>query len=403
MYEVLDKDTIKSEILPYLSVAKRGYVTKSDLVEVIQCILYKLKTGCQWHMLPVSAIFTGRVLSYKSVYAHFRKWSRNGEWKKVWGMMLSRHRSFLDMSSVDLDGSHTTTLRGGECCGYQGRKKRTTTNAIYVTDRQGIPLAMSTPVSGSHNDLHCISEVLQGLFAGIEDSGLSVSGLFLNADAGFDSAQFRRDCHRQEVFPNVAFNKRRGMRRDDELLDELLYKERYSIERTNAWMDSYRSVLNRFDTTQTSWEGWNYIAFILIFLKKIRKREKSRWLHSINTSNKKKVRRRFFTKGEEHTNLLQIGLDVNATFDKDLFQNLIKVIKVGECFNLFFITNNQDNLKLSYSDILPHIVILDEYLVLKELHLSKNIFTPSFFYNSCSIIIPLEKFYQYIKKDLTEE
>ena len=28
MYEVLDKDTIKSEILPHLSVAKRGYVSK---------------------------------------------------------------------------------------------------------------------------------------------------------------------------------------------------------------------------------------------------------------------------------------------------------------------------------------------------------------------------------------
>ena len=41
MYEVLDKDTIKSEILPCLSVAKRGYVTKSDLTEVIQSNLYK--------------------------------------------------------------------------------------------------------------------------------------------------------------------------------------------------------------------------------------------------------------------------------------------------------------------------------------------------------------------------
>ena len=262
--------------MPHLSVAKRGYVTKSDQVEVIQCILYKLKTGCQWHMLPVSAIFTGRVLSYKSVYAHFRKWSRNGEWKKVWGMILSRHRSFLDMSSVDLDGSHTTTLRGGECCGYQGRKKRTTTNAIYVADRQGIPLAiprlfrvLTTTFTASPRYFRACSQIFK-------DSGLSVSGLFLNAGAGFDSAQFRRDCHRQEVFPNVAFNKRRGMPRDDELLDELLYKERYSIERTNAWMDSYRSVLNRFDTTQTSWEGWNYIAFILIFPKKIRKREKSR-------------------------------------------------------------------------------------------------------------------------------
>ncbi len=120
---------------------------------------------------------------------------------------------------------------------------------------------------------------LQNLFAWIKDSGSSVSGLFLNADAGFDSAQFRWDCQQQEAFPNVAFNKRRGMRRDDELLDELLYKERYSSERTNAWMNSYRSVLNRFDTTQTCCEGWNYIAFMMIFLKKTRKREKSRRLH----------------------------------------------------------------------------------------------------------------------------
>ena len=44
MYEVLDKDTTKFEILPHLSVAKHVYVTKSDLSEVIRCIPYKLKT-----------------------------------------------------------------------------------------------------------------------------------------------------------------------------------------------------------------------------------------------------------------------------------------------------------------------------------------------------------------------
>ena len=43
--EVLDKDTIKSEILPHLSVAKRSYVTKSYLAEAIQYILYRLKNG----------------------------------------------------------------------------------------------------------------------------------------------------------------------------------------------------------------------------------------------------------------------------------------------------------------------------------------------------------------------
>ena len=276
MYEVLDKDTIKSEILPHLSVAKRGYVSKSDLVEVIQCILYKLKTGCQWHMLPVSSFFTRRVLHDKTVYGHFRKWSRNGEWEKVWGIILHRYRFFLDMSGVELDGSHTTALRGGECCGYQGRKKGKTTNAIYITDCQGIPLAMSTPVSGSHNDVYNISEVLSELFSGLNSSALPVSGLFLNADAGFDTEQFRRGCHEHKVFPNVAFNKRRGKQGEEEFLDELLYKQRYCIERTNAWMDSYRNVLNRFDTTLSSWKAWNYIAFILILLKKTRKGEKSR-------------------------------------------------------------------------------------------------------------------------------
>ena len=49
------------------------------------------------------------------------------------------------------------------------------------------------------------------------------------------------------------------------------YNERYKIERTNAWMDSFRSLLNRFDTTVASWLGFNYLAFIVIALKKFNK------------------------------------------------------------------------------------------------------------------------------------
>ena len=91
------------------------------------------------------------------------------------------------MSSIDLDGSHTTALHGGECQSYQGRKKRKTTNAIYVTDRQGIPLAMSTPVAGSRNDLYNISEVVKEVFSQLAKSDVSIDGLFLNADAGYDA------------------------------------------------------------------------------------------------------------------------------------------------------------------------------------------------------------------------
>ena len=48
MYEELDKDTMKYEILPHLSVAKRGQVSNRGRAEVIPCGFHKLKTACRW-------------------------------------------------------------------------------------------------------------------------------------------------------------------------------------------------------------------------------------------------------------------------------------------------------------------------------------------------------------------
>ncbi len=273
MYAVLDKVTIKSEILPYLSTAKRGYETKSCLIEIINAILYKLKTGCQWEFLPVEALFTHTVLSYGAVFYHYNKWRKAGEWKELWLTLLDKHRREFDMSSIDLDGSHTTTLRGGEECGYQGRKKRTTTNALYLTDRQGLPIMMSAPKSGEHNDIHDIESVMENIFSDLERANVKVAGLFINADAGFDCDVLRELLERKEVVANICISKRRSDT-DGIFVDDELYAQRYSIERTNAWMDNYRTILNRFDTTASSWESWNYLAFAVLLLKKISRKQK---------------------------------------------------------------------------------------------------------------------------------
>ena len=68
-----------------------------------------------------------------------------------------------------------------------------------------------------------------------------------------------------------VFNKRNGDTDRDEYFVQLLYSERYKIERTNAWMDSFRSLLNGFDTTIASWLGFNYLALIIIALKRFNK------------------------------------------------------------------------------------------------------------------------------------
>jgi hypothetical protein len=61
----------------------------------------------------------------------------------MWEALLEINKAQLDMSSVQLDGSHTPAWRGGEQVTYQGRKKRKTTNMLFLTDSQGIPLACS--------------------------------------------------------------------------------------------------------------------------------------------------------------------------------------------------------------------------------------------------------------------
>jgi len=275
MYTVLSKDTIEMEIVALIPKSKRGFAPTVPLVEIVNAILYKLKTGVQWNQLPVKALFEQKVLTWNSVYYHYRKWCLSDTLKHSWINFLNRHKQELDLSSVDLDGSHTPAIRGGKAVDYQGRKKRKTTNALYLTDRQGLPLAMSEPVSGNHNDLHDIEVQFEVVTATLEQADISVEGLFLNADAGFDSKNFRDSCDKKEINANVCFNKRNGNTQDrEEYFDQDLYDERYAVERTNAWMDSFRSLLNRFDTTTESWKGFNYLAFFVIAIKKFEKPKK---------------------------------------------------------------------------------------------------------------------------------
>uniref|UniRef100_UPI0025F47F75 transposase n=1 Tax=uncultured Chryseobacterium sp. TaxID=259322 RepID=UPI0025F47F75 len=107
----------------------------------------------------------------------------------------------------------------------------------------------------------------------LKASEINMDGLFMNADSGFDCRHLRTLCFQHGIIANFASNKRNKMTAndDDNYFDPELYEERYSIERTNAWLDSFRSLLNRHDTTVTSWKALNYIAFIVISLKKSKK------------------------------------------------------------------------------------------------------------------------------------
>ncbi len=74
----------------------------------------------------------------------------------------------------------------------------------------------------------------------------------------------RNLCSELEITPNTAINQRNNAQNDDIFIDDLLYEQRYSIEKTNAWLGCFRTILNRFDATTQA--GQTSIRFLVLFL-----------------------------------------------------------------------------------------------------------------------------------------
>ena len=122
MYAKLTKKFITKNLLPHLRQTHLGRRLKVPLWRIVKAIIHKLKTGTQWRELPLCQFCSSILISWQTVYYHFNKWSKDGSWKHLWFSLLNIHRSKLDMSSVQLDGSHTPAKRGGEGVAYQKRK-----------------------------------------------------------------------------------------------------------------------------------------------------------------------------------------------------------------------------------------------------------------------------------------
>jgi len=229
--------------------------------------LYRLKTGCQWRELPIKQFFR-KQYRWQSVYFHFNKWARDGSWSNLWTVILEKYKYKLDMSTVQLDGTHSLAKRGGESVSYQKRKRGKTSNMMLLVDNKGTPITCSEPISGRHNDAYNLCDTVKVMLSDIKRSNIEIKGLFLNADAGFDVDEFRRLCSENEITDNIALNKRNGADRDL-LLDTLLYSKRFVVERTNAWIDAFKALLVRFETKDIYWKALHTLAFTVILLRQL--------------------------------------------------------------------------------------------------------------------------------------
>lgn len=190
----------------------------------------------------------------------------------MWQASIQTVQADLDLSQLNLDGSHTLAKKGGESVAYQGRKRAKTSNILPITDANGYIVACTGVIAGNHNDAFNRKPHLQAAFRSMKRLGLTIAGAFFNADSAFDTRQARQVCFSYGVIPNIAENRRnrktpkRGRKR---LFNAQVYKRRFANERSFAWVDKFRAVLIRFDRKDAHFLGAHHIVFAMINLRHV--------------------------------------------------------------------------------------------------------------------------------------
>ena len=141
---------------------------------------------------------------------------------------------------------------------------------LAIIDAHGYVLSPLTVAPVNEVDMVLLPQGLKDLKRVAREVGLDLTGAVLNLDAGFDSKANGKCVFKARLKPNIKENPRkrqkpkRGRKR---FFDAVLYKRRFTVERTFAWEDKFKRVRLRFETKPSHHRGFKFLAFMLINLR----------------------------------------------------------------------------------------------------------------------------------------
>ena len=235
--------------------------TAANLREVINAIMYVVKSGCSWRSIP------NDLPNWSTTYGYFYRWSKEGRWQEIHSFLVKKVRKQMGRKARPTAGcldsqSSKTTACGGKSRGFDKGKLIKGRKRFILTDSQGLLLAVwicAASVSEKQGAMHLLRYIkavacLRHLCERIKL--VWVDGGYRGADLADYVAKLWQWTW-QVVLRN---DDQRGFR---------LLPRRWVVERTFAWLLNARRLNKDYEKSRRNSQSMVYLAFMPILLNRL--------------------------------------------------------------------------------------------------------------------------------------
>ena len=239
----------------FLPAAKKRGRPRTSLREVLNAILYLVKTGAQWRLLPKN------FPPWQTVYHHFRQWTRNGLLARLNDRLRAKVRQVAGKhaqpTAASLDSQTVRASAHGGEVGYDAAKKTKGRKRFLLVDTLGLLLGVTLEPADCPE-----RKGARTLLATVLADYPALLKLWV--DGGFNGPEFAAWVQTQHPRLVVEVVKRLA-----DVPGFHVLPKRWVVERTFGWLMQHRRLVRDYEQSEASATGWIFVAMIRVMLRRL--------------------------------------------------------------------------------------------------------------------------------------